>query len=98
MQSGRVFNSPQLHQQSKSYVIIRHHKALILLELRLFLFPIRHYKTLFNPRILGVDLVGSFLTRENYTPKTLKPLANTGLNRSQFYTTKIRLYYYGTYY
>ena len=47
--------------------IIRHHttsQSLDFTGIKAFLFPIRHYKTLFNPRILGVDLVGSFLTRE----------------------------------
>lgn len=69
------FDFPQLHQKPK---IIHHYKILQSLdftEVRAFLFPIHHYKTSFNPRILGVDLVGSFLTRENlyYSPsQTLK--------------------------
>ncbi len=42
---------------SKVYITIRHYKVLILLKSGFFLFPIRHYKTSFNLRILGVDLV-----------------------------------------
>lgn len=51
----KFISRPGTKQQS-----IHHYKTLQSLdftEIRFFLFPIRHYKTSFNLRILGVDLV-----------------------------------------
>ena len=61
---------------SKVYITIRHYKALILLKSGLFLFPIRHYKTSFNLRILGVDLVNIHSKVEKSITKTTPLLIN----------------------
>ena len=75
MTTGRASSS--LAQSTKQQSI-HHYKTLQLLdftEIRAFLFPIRHYKTPFNLRILGVDLVTYSLQKgENLLLKQHLPL------------------------
>ncbi len=76
MTTGRASSS--LAQSTKQQSI-HHYKTLQLLdftEIRAFLFPIRHYKTPFNLRILGVDLVNIHSKVEKSITKTTPLLIN----------------------
>ena len=71
---NQFISRPGTKQQS-----IHHYKTLQRLdftEIRAFLFPIRHYKTPFNLRILGVDLVNIHSKVEKSITKTTPLLIN----------------------